>query len=383
MLWNDKRLNIHHNPKFINVKLLNISILKNFIYTIFNKSGFDLKRIEKIQSIKKFQSKNQIDSKIIEDIFEFYKKNKPFYSSDIDEPLKIAGMWKGLLEKGRKTQLDNIKNNEKEEYLKLQEQMFFNELIDGLSNYHSYDKNIFYCSSQFLEEVKIFEKITGKTSEDLVTNNSWSCWGLSTNKGIVKYTDPSHGISAFTTLNLDRIPWVLDLGSGYGGLAEKIMIWSKNKINICLIDIPLNLTNAYAYLHRIFGKEKILLISTKEELSKFDPKKNSGQIVLIPTILTPHISTNFNFDLVHNMHSFSEMDLHSIDYYLKKLTTKNVSFLIETNVNIPSSIADGHLEIRTSEFPIPKFFKLLTRFSDGIQTRYVTSIYVNEKYFSS
>lgn len=359
--------------------------MKNFIYSEFNKRGFDLKRIEKTQHIIKFKSLSSIDPKIIEDVFEFYKKIKPFYSSDIDEPLKIAGMWKELLERGRKTQLDYIKNNKKEEYAKLQEEMFFNELVNGLWNYHHYDKEISYCSSKFLDDVKDFEKITSKKSENLVTNNSWSCWGLSTAKGVVKYVDPSHGISAFhvltllDSLNLNETPCVLDLGSGYGGFGEKLMVWSKNKINVCMIDIPLNLTIAYVYLCKIFGKQKVLLISSKEQLLEYDPRKNSGKFILIPTIFIPNLTTSFRFDVVHNMHSFSEMDLHSIDYYLKKLATENVSFLIETNVNISENIANDYLEVRSSEFPIPSQFKLLTRFSDGIQTRYVTSIYVNER----
>ena len=363
-------------------------MLKNFIYSFLNKRGFDLKRIEKVTPIKEYKIENQIDPKVIQNILEFYKKINPFYSSGIDEPLKIAGMWRKLLEKGRKSQLNCIRNNKKDEYLKLQENMFFNELIHGLWNYNFYDKNIVNCSSQFLEECRTFEKITNMKKENLVTNNSWSCWGLSTDKGIIKYTDPSHGISAFhiltllNNLNLNKIPMVLDLGSGFGGFAEKLMMWSKNKINICLIDIPLNLTIAYAYLSKIFGNDKVILISTKQQL--LESTLNSGEFILIPTILIPDIPMNFQFDIVHNMHSFSEMDLHSVDYYLKKLATKNVSFLVETNVNVSKSIMLEHLELKSSEFPIPEYFKLLTRFSDGIQTRYVTSIYANEnKIFSS
>ncbi|MEX2193124.1 MAG: hypothetical protein WD717_07075 [Nitrosarchaeum sp.] len=82
------------------------------------------------------------------------------------------------------------------------------------------------------------------------------------------------------------------------------------------------------------------------------------------------------------MHSFSEMDLSTIDYYLKNLATKDVSFLVETNVNTIGSIVDEHLEVKTSEFPIPDHFTLLTRFSDGVQTRHVTSIYINKEKLS-
>jgi hypothetical protein len=163
-------------------------------------------------------------------------------------------------------------------------------------------------------------------------------------------------------------PNVLDLGSGYADYAEKLMVYSQNKVNICLIDIPQNLTTSYVYLCRIFGKDRVLLVSSKEQLIQRKP----GQFVLITTLLIPNL--NYEFDLVHNMHSFSEMDLETIEYYLNMLTT-NTSFLIETNVNI-DNVAAGHLEIKSSDFPIPKHLKLLTRFSDGIQSRHVTSIYM-------
>ena len=71
-------------------------------------------------------------------------------------------MWKGLLENARINQLEYIKTNNKHNLTELHEKMFFNELINGLWNYHYYDKNINQCSSKFLDEVKSFEKITGK-----------------------------------------------------------------------------------------------------------------------------------------------------------------------------------------------------------------------------
>ena len=170
---------------------------------------------------------------------------------------------------------------------------------------------------------------------------------------------------------IDGTPAVLDLGSGYGGLAEKIMVWSNGMITMFLIDIPLNLTTAYAYLARIFGTDRVTLVSSKEQLEKI--KLESGKFILVPTLLVPELK--INFDIINNTHSFSEMDLPTVKYYLKTLVTPKTSYLIGTNVNIPRHVFAGHLEIMSCDFPVPKTHKLLTRFADGIQSRYVTSIY--------
>ena len=58
-----------------------------------------------------------------------------------------------------------------------------------------------------------------------------------------------------------------------------------------------------------------------------------------------------------------------------KTNTLNDTDRTKFNVNV-DSVADGHSEIKSSDFPIPKHLKLLTRFSDGFQTRHVTSIYM-------
>ena len=283
-------------------------------------------------------------------------------------------MWKGILEKGRKTQIKLIQEKDKEKYHTLQEKMFYNELIDGLWNYNFY-KAKSNCSAKFLSECKMFEMITGKEAKDLVTNKSWECWGLKTTQGMVKYIDPSHGITAFHILTLadtlKKSPIILDLGSGYGGLAEKIMIWSTETASIFLIDIPLNLTTAYAYLARIFGMDNVTLVSSKEQLEKI--KAEAGKFVLVPTSLVSYLDVQF--DIINNTHSFSEMDLATVRYYLETLVRPKVSYLVETNVNIPKHVFVGHLELMSRNFPIPKTHRLLTKFPDGIQSRYVTSIY--------
>lgn len=349
-----------------------MSKMKGFILSTLNRVGYDIVRAESKQIVQ--ESGQSLDPRIVDMIFDFYGIVEPFYDNMIPEPLKIAGMWRGILERGRKKQILAISQKDKLAYHDLQENMFYNELIDGLWNYDFYRTGS-KCPQKFLSECRLFETLTGSMASELVTSKNWKCWGLRTEKGIVKYVDPSHGITAHHILTLagtiEKFPVILDLGSGYGGLAEKIMSWTNGRASIFLADIPLNLTTAYAYLAAIFGMDRVVLVSSREQLEK--TKAEQGRIVLIPTSLIPYLTVPF--DIINNTHSFSEMDYSTVKYYLETLVTPNTSYLIETNVGIPDHRFAGHLELMSRDFPIPKTHRLLARFPDGIQSRYVTSIY--------
>lgn len=93
--------------------------MKSLILSIFNRLGYDVIKAE-IQPNRNYKTDSPLDRKIIDIIFDFYGTIKPFYDDTIPEPLKIAGMWKGILEKGRKTQIKLIQEKDKEKYHTLQ-----------------------------------------------------------------------------------------------------------------------------------------------------------------------------------------------------------------------------------------------------------------------
>ena len=55
---------------------------------------------------------------------------------------------------------------------------------------------------------------------------------------------------------------VVDLGSGFGGDMEKVARWYKGPLKVILIDVPLNITTAFAYISSCFetNRKKLYLV---------------------------------------------------------------------------------------------------------------------------
>lgn len=329
----------------------------------------------------------KIQPEIIEQIFAFYDNIDPFYEGmNIRKELKIGRGWTHILKESRKNQIELIKNSDKAGYSKLLENMFFNEIVTGLWNYNYFNKSLFSTRlpNQFLEVCNLFEKVTSTSLKTIASDNVWHIWGAKTENGVIPYNSPDHSLQAFNIINLlsfiddsDRIFNVLDLGSGYGGMCEKLLnpYFKKNKvISVFLIDVPLNLTTAYAYLAQRFGVEKIKLIKDRSETKQIKPE--DGRIWLIPTIYLEDLKVKI--DVVNNSQSLSEMDEENIKYYIDLLLKDTTTFFIETNVNdVNTSIKHGdYREIYSRNFPIPNSHRLFAKFSaPEFSSRYVTSIY--------
>jgi len=340
----------------------------------------------KSEKIVSYISEEDIPKSIINNIFNFYHKVPIFYDDKIQEPLQIKGAWKGILSDQRKNQIKYIQSNDKQGFAQLLKKLFFNELSRGLWNYHYYSPTIegTLVNRNFIEEALIYEKISSRNASFLASDKSWSHWGVMTDAGIIKYPSINHGIQAFNIQNLIQTfdakisvkpIKILDLGSGWGGMAEQLL---KSEINnpfsLLLLDIPLNLTLAYAYLSRIFGLDKIHLISSVDDLESITFEDR--HVYLVPSLFTKEISNFATFDIVNNFQSFSEMDTSTIQFYLENFLT-SAKFFIENNVNIDAHTYNGGFsEILVRDFPIPLRYRLLSRFSASESwSRYVTSIY--------
>ena len=87
----------------------------------------------------------------------------------------------------------------------------------------------------------------------------------------------------------------------------------------------------------------------------------------------------FSSNIVHNVHSFSEMDKISVDFYLKYLANEKLNYFIETNSNVLGSLNfGGHVEVLSRDIVLPEYYQLLARFSESDNSRYVTSIWSNK-----
>jgi hypothetical protein len=323
-----------------------------------------------------------IERSIVERALRFFDRVPPFYGEATPAPLAIGGAWKKLLINERVQQIECIRKKDIEGYQALLTRLFYNELSSGLSNFGQTRVGN-PVSFELRVDCEAFERLSDRSIRDLATNRRYPGWGLPVDNGIVRNGDPQHGTQATHILNLARmlsIPAgelvVLDLGSGYGGLAEKLRAWSPVPPRQILVDIPLNLTTAYVYLAHTFSPEAVRMIERPEELGSVDWLQT--RFLLVPSCFTAELSEACDWHIVHNAKSFSEMDPGTVAYYVKHVVKATSLAFIETNSNRRGSSNYGaHPETLSRDIPVPDSHVLLSRFPDTRLSRYVTSVYLN------
>lgn len=327
------------------------------------------------------QAGDPIDASLVDSVFSFLERIPPFYDDAVPEPLRIDGLWRSFLQKERPSQIECLGSGDRERYRELLTDLFFNELSRGLQNY-----GIARAGEPVSFELRVdcdaFERLSDRSWEELATNARYRLAGWRGERGIVRNTDPQHGIQATHLLNLARafgVPserlTILDLGSGYGGLAEKIYTFSDTPPLQILVDIPLNLTTAYVYLAHTFGPERVELIADASELERID--RSRVAFVLVPSCFSDALATSVRWDLVHNAKSLSEMELRTADYYVSRFVDEDCLAFIETNSNRPGTTSfEGTSETLSRQISVPDTHVLLSRFPDSRVGRYATSVYL-------
>ncbi len=348
------------------------------------------------------QTSNKLTQEVTQTILNFFDEVDPLYA-DVRGPLAIRGAWREDLLKRRKKQL-RILNERKEgydEYEYLLLNMFRNELVSGLWNYEYYQTACKrkFLSYQFLNDLRGFEYLTTRTITELAQSSFLgNPWGLRTKSGIIKYPDPWHGIQADSVINLlkslsstqpeSQKATVVDLGFGFGGSIEKIARWHKYPAQYVLIDIPMNLTSAYAYISFCFPKsEKTIVSNSSMLMSTMNNDTKATNFIFVPSLFVEEFMNCVgNVNVLLNAGSLSEMDYETVEFYLKNLVTENTNFFIEWNSNAPKENTGGHIEIPSSKFPVPNSHRLLSRnpvWRSCEGNRYLNSIWVNSNFFET
>jgi hypothetical protein len=319
------------------------------------------------------------------DILSFFERVRPFYDASVAPPLRIAGAWRADLLARRTTQLQAIETRNIAVYASLLAQLFRSELVLGMWNYGYYAPRQIVRAEVYADLADLALE-TGRSADDIASvETDLGEWGLQVTAGIVKNTDPWHASQASGILRALRVigtahPTLLDIGSGYGGLARYLARWGPRPLTVILIDIPLNLTTAYAYLAHRVPDADVRLISSSEELQADAQKGRSSdlRIMCVPTILGAEATHLYPPHLVHNAASFSEMDAETVHYYLTTFVRPETRIVVETNAGIAGTLNTGNhreLGMRDIESMLdPAFYALSRHRVRG--TRYVTSTYV-------
>jgi len=323
-------------------------------------------------------------------IIQFARIVNLFYEDqNLPEPLLIGGAWKSDLLERRTTQSNSFyRESSALAVAEFHENMFFNELIFGLWCYgylHAVPGVNQHSIASFLSDLDSTNRIF-PTQSFLISNVPIPTWGHRSDAGIVRFTDISHSIQAIHVVDVaNYLRFVektqelsyIEIGSGFGGLAEKL---AKSSIfdRLVLFDIPHNLITAYYYLGRCLGIDSVALVSNRHELKDACSDK-STHVVLCPTCFYDGVSAldgNFVFG---NFGSFSEMDFETVKFYLNGLP-KATRAIIQINSNLKAMNTGDHVEVRCDEFPYSDNF---IRVYGGAETgsgasggRYKVSVYL-------
>ena len=251
---------------------------------------------------------------------------------------------------------------------KFHEEMFFNELIKGLWNYgyiDRYRKPSQISKSGFMTDLKN-NNMMYHNNNSLVAKNRIPAWGHGIKEGIIKYTDIAHSVQArhvnemanyYKSSHKNQEISFLEIGSGFGGLAEKLLLDCKFR-KIILFDIPHNLVTAYYYLSQTNVQSgKIELASSISKFTEYF-EDSYTKVILCPTCFYDTVKTLKDNFIVGNFGSFSEMNRATIEYYLKGIPNETQA-IININSNQKLENAGSHIEVIADEFAIPERFSVV------------------------
>ena len=364
-------------------------MFKNLIKKILEILGYKISR-QTIKSnvyiVKESDNLKSVSPEVVNSIFKFFDKVPPFYSNDIRKELKISGAWEQDLKSRRKKQIKYLLEKDLENYSHLLENMLRNELVFGLWDLHHYSDKIIgkKAPDQVIKNIEIFSFITGLDIKILDDGNFGNKWGIKMDNKIITYPDTFKGIAAYNIANYlnaktKKKMIYIDLGSGYGSEVLKVEKLIKSPTRILLIDIPLNLTTAFAYVS-MNTEKKCVLIESEEDLESYLRKDfTNNEFIFIPSVFVKKLANTLDeIDLMYNCSSFSEMDYDTVKFYIDTLMKNGpVQALFEINSNKPFLNKSEHHEVLSNSFPIPENFKLIKRNNTiNSEDRYIESLYV-------
>ena len=321
-------------------------------------------------------------------IFEFFDKIELFYGADAPAPLQIAGGWRRIILENMPNVVRAISQKDRGAYRALLENMFRNEVVVGLWNF-CYFKDLpanRKPPNGFLAAMDGYKFITGRPEQDLFCSGFGNPWGCKVGNGRLSMTAGENGVKAFNLLNLLSLYpkgqklTVMDLGSGYGIDMCQLVSWHKEPLRIILLDIPVNLATAYAFVSENFANVRRTLVRDRAQLRKtLDDRSNDVEFIFVPTLFVDDLAGE-KINVLHNHGSLAEMDRETVAYYLDRLVAGNNDFFLELNSANPVAFDKAFTELDSRTFPVPQSHQLVSRTPIYLTSRggrYLQNLYVN------
>lgn len=152
---------------------------------------------------------------------------------------------------------------------------------------------------------------------------------------------------------------ILEIGAGYGNLAEKFI--KHSNVKYFIIDLPETILIQHYYLKTNHPKIKVQKIKSSN-----DQIDTSNDVFLIPCFFLDSLK-NSQFDLVINMRSFGEMNANIIKQYFNLIneTLKDNGFLYTVNRYVTYR---GSEIIRFKDYPFGDYWTTIISQPQWLQT---------------
>lgn len=291
----------------------------------------------------------QKDYEIIDEILDFIKKNNFFKSNG-------TGEWEWL------------QQNKQSKYIKALEDQSRNELLILYLNMFRNDVSYGYLSPSFLDIASDndFFKVVSDTLCNIDTTTEFTDlkdinhlstpkifgapYGAQIKENFILPDSPRHYYYFFRIKNILKAKEsqsILEIGGGYGGLANITKKYSSKTITYFDIDLLPGLLATYYFLRK--NNHQVNLINSILEYKK-------GQINLFPyQLINEKDFSKIDVDLVFNSRSLCEMSETTVKEYFNCIKNIDPDWIFHENSNFllfPNS--ERHIEVLGSEFPIDK-----------------------------
>ena len=289
-----------------------------------------------------------------------YRQQKTLQDK-IPAPYSVRGAWAEEIDTRRADYLNALNENNVQKLNDLLCNFFRNSGVAGLWTIAYFDKMVkgsILAKIRFVREILknyiIWKNVVGADLKELEIPATGNPWGYILEGTLILPNAFAHHYCANKIKHLlvdAKRPVICEIGGGYGGFAYYLRKALDSSVYINF-DLPEILLVCSYYLKMSLPHRKILLFD-KGMYGKPLPDLNDYDIILMPHYMLPFVSDR-SVDIVVNAHSLSEMDHLTVEEYIGQVDRIAKKYFFHINSDKAETNTGGHIEIRSSSFPIDK-----------------------------
>jgi len=155
--------------------------------------------------------------------------------------------------------------------------------------------------------------------------------GTSFNSNLSKYA--SFLLFMHTCIDFGKVKNVCEIGAGYGGMAELLMVNQESIFNYVIVDLFETMSISMTYLTNSVNGYNFYFLEDADSISQIDFNKKN--IIFIPTNIYTQIKSRLgdylHIDLFINTNSFVEMPKEVVEDYFSFIEQFSDTYLFSSN----------------------------------------------------